>query len=258
MDALLKIDQLTVEVAEDRKTILKNVSLEIPLLKTVGLVGGSGSGKTTAGLSILRLLPPALTVKSGAIFLGGENILQYSEERMRELRGKDVAMIFQEPLNAFNPVFTIQYQIAEVLRFHTTLTPAKIEARVLELLDLVQIPEPRRVAGEYPHRLSGGMRQRAMIAQAIAANPRLIIADEPTSNLDVTIQSRIIELFRHLRRELKMTMLLITHDLGLVEHLADEVAVMLEGRIVESGHAVDVIRNPRHEYTQRLMGTIKV
>jgi ABC-type dipeptide/oligopeptide/nickel transport system ATPase component len=162
-------------------------------------------------------------------------------------------MVFQEPLIAFNPVFTIGYQIEEVLQVHTPLNRLQRQKRILELLDRVGLPEPKQTAMNYPHQLSGGMRQRAMIAQAIAAGPKLIIADEPTSNLDVTLQANIIELFRKLKDELKLSILLITHDLGMVAHMADQVVVMTQGRVVEEGATKDVLNNPAHAYTKELM-----
>ncbi len=257
---VLSIEKLTVTVAGDmqEKALVKDVSFEIPELCISALVGGSGSGKTTTGLSILRLLPSGLNIRSGRIVFKGEELLSASGERMREVRGKEVSMVFQDPLDAFNPVFTIGDQMEEVLRFHTSFNRGQRRERVLEFLDLAGLPDPKRVVHAYPHQLSGGMRQRAMIAQAIAAHPKLIIADEPTSSLDVTLQARIMDLFRKLKEELKLSILLITHDLGMVAHMADEVAVMREGKIVEQGKTQEVLRNPRHPYTQQLMDALKV
>lgn len=253
--SLVRLENITVTVGEvaDRKILLDHVNFEIPELSITALVGGSGSGKTTTGLAILRLLPLALSIQSGKIFFNGEDLLNASHERMRHIRGGEISMVFQEPLNAFNPVFSIGYQIDEVLQVHTGLNRVQRQERTLELLDLVGLPYPKRVVRDYPHQLSGGMRQRAMIAQAIAGDPKLIIADEPTSNLDVTLQARIIELFKKLKNELKLSILLITHDLGMVGHMADHVAVMTQGKIVESGTTGDVLNSPQHQYTQRLM-----
>ncbi|MCK5214999.1 MAG: ABC transporter ATP-binding protein [Candidatus Omnitrophica bacterium] len=252
---LLQISNLTVKVAslQSQKTIVDKVSFSLSSERVLALVGGSGSGKTTIGLAILRLLAPQLTVTFGAIDFNGENILSASPKRMRQLRGKEVAMIFQEPLDAFNPVLPIGFQIEEMLWYHTALPAEKRKGRVYELLNTVGIRDPRRVARDYPHQLSGGMRQRAMIAQALAANPKLIIADEPTSNLDVTLQARVIELIKKLIADLKLSVLLITHDLGVVDHLADEVVVLSEGSVVEQGAVRDIVHNPQQDYTRKLM-----
>lgn len=253
---LLVVENLTVAVAG--KNIVSAASLEVPALSVTALVGGSGSGKTTIGLAVLRLLPLGLVVFQGRILFAGEDVLNSSEERMRLLRGKEIGMVFQEPLYAFNPVFSIGDQIEEVLRVHSALNARQRRERILELLNLVGLPDPKRIAGNYPHQLSGGMRQRAMIAQAIAAGPKLIIADEPTSNLDVTLQANIMELFRKLKDELKLSILLITHDLGMVAHMADHVAVMTEGKIVERGTTREVLEDPKHPYTRTLMEAIEV
>jgi len=254
-EPLLHLKNLSVTVGDTPgvNSILKGIEIEIPQLSITALVGGSGSGKTTTGLAILKLLPYGLKIQSGEIYFGGENLYQLSQERLRQIRGGDISMVFQEPLHAFNPVFSIGYQIEEVLQAHTDLNRTRRQKQILELLDLVGLPEPKQTAVNYAHQLSGGMRQRAMIAQAIAANPKLIIADEPTSNLDVTLQARIIELFKKLRDELSLSILLITHDLGMVAHMADNVAVMTEGRIVERGVTKEVLNNPSHKYTQDLM-----
>ncbi len=243
---VLKIENLTVGLrgAEMSAPIVDNLSLAIRQHSITAIVGGSGSGKSTTGLSILRLLADALVIKAGKIIFEGQDVLSQTEEDVRRIRGKAISMIFQEPLYAFNPVFRIGEQIEEVLIYHTDLSKPQRQAEVLALLDTVGIKEPQRVAKNYPHQLSGGMRQRAMIAQAIAAKPQMIIADEPTSNLDVTLQARIIELFKRLRAELDTTILLITHDLGMVQHMADDVAVMTQGRIVEFGATTDVLANP--------------
>ena len=245
---VLCLENLTVTVAGDaqEKALVKDVSFQVPELCISALVGGSGSGKTTTGLSILRLLPLGLHIRSGRILLKGENLLGAGDERMRQVRGKEVSMVFQDPLDAFNPVFTIGDQMEEVLRFHTSLHRKQRRERVLELLNLAGLPDPHRVVHAYPHQLSGGMRQRAMIAH------------EPTSSLDVTLQARIMDLFRKLKEELKLSILLITHDLGMVARVADEVAVMREGRIVEQGKTEGILRNPRHPYTQQLMDALKV
>ena len=259
--SLLSLRNLTITVADffsDEKILVDGLNLEIPSLKIVALVGGSGSGKTTTGLSILRLLPVALRVARGEIVFQSNNILEYPQEKMRGIRGKEIGMVFQEPLNAFNPVFTVGYQIAEVLKAHTPLTAQHIPERVQHLLTIVGIKDSPRISRSYPHQLSGGLRQRAMIAQAIAGGPKLLIADEPTSNLDVTSQAHIIELFRKLKEELRISILLITHDLGMVAHLADEVAVLSEGKVVERGETREVLENPQHPYTMELMKAMLV
>ena len=264
---LLSIRNLTIAVQDaSRERILVNgLNLEIPPLKIVALVGGSGSGKTTTGFSILRLLPTALRVRQGEIIFNDKNLLECSQDQMRSIRGKEISMVFQEPLNAFNPVFTIGYQIAEVLETHTRLSsrrttgdPSHPSSRVLEILEMVGVKDAERITQSYPHQLSSGLRQRAMIALAIAAGPQLIIADEPTSNLDVTWQAHIMELFRTLRDELKISILLITHDLGMVAHLADQVAVLCDGKIVESGETKDVLAHPQHHFTMELMEAMAV
>ncbi len=252
---LVQIKNLTIAVKglEESKKIVDNVSFDIPELSISALVGASGSGKTTTGFSILRLLDSALTIEKGEIFFEGKDLLKEPLERMRILRGGEISMVFQEPLNAFNPVFSIGYQIDEVLQFHTQLNKQQRHKKIVELLDVVGLPEPQRISKNYPHQLSGGMRQRAMIAQAIAASPKLIIADEPTSNLDVTLQVRIMELFKKLRKELNLSILLITHDLGMVQHLADEVMVMNQGSIIEKGKVREMFNDAQHPYTKQLI-----
>lgn len=255
---LLTIKNLTITVTEDgrEKRLVDSVGLEVPDKSIVAIVGGSGSGKTTTGLAVLRLLSPALDLKSGEILFDGKDLLRLSQDEMRRLRGGEIGMVFQEPLNAFNPVFTVGSQIEEVLLYHADLTAAKRRSRVLDLLQMVGIPEPPRVARAYPHQLSGGMRQRAMIAQAVAGDPKLVIADEPTSNLDVTLQARIMEVFRKLKSELGLSILLITHELGVVRHLADGVTVMTAGRVVEAGPVSTVLENPTQDYTRQLINAV--
>jgi peptide/nickel transport system ATP-binding protein len=201
----------------------------------------------------MGLLMPPLVLQRGEIIFEQENLISLSQSRLQNIRGKRIGMVFQEPLNAFNPVFTIGSQISEVLKIHLSLSPAVRQSRVLELLDLVGLQDPRRVERSYPHQLSGGMRQRAMIAQAIAADPALLIADEPTSNLDVTLQAKVMELFEDLRQKLKLSIFLISHDLGMVKHIASDLIVMKSGEIVEQGTTLQVTSSPRGEYTRQLL-----
>ncbi|HPB68626.1 MAG: ABC transporter ATP-binding protein [Candidatus Omnitrophica bacterium] len=257
--ALVDIQNLTIDAnpGQGCKTIVNHVSFAVPEQNITALVGGSGSGKTTTGLAIMRLLSPGLRVVSGRIYFEGQDLLSLPKEALRGYRGKQMAMVFQEPLYAFNPVFRIGSQIEEVLQFHTGLTKGRRQERVEELLRQVEIRDPGRVAQSYPYQLSGGLRQRAMLAQAIAASPKLVIADEPTSNLDVTVQARILMLFKKLRDELGLTVLIITHDLGLVRSLADHIVVLCSGEVVEGGPVGEVLQHPRHSYTQQLLEAAK-
>jgi len=259
MNLLLSIKNLKISVPDESgfRDLVKGINLDLETEKILALVGGSGSGKTTTALAILRLLALNMQIEEGQIIFQGQDLLKKSDEQMRRIRGKDISMVFQEPLSTFNPVFCIGDQIAEVLKFHTNLKRKEINERVLELLDTVGIPDPKRVVKAYPHQLSGGLRQRAMIAQAIAGNPKLLIADEPTSNLDVVLQARIIQLFKKLKSELKLSILLITHDLGVVRALADQVAILYDGRVVEFDSVQTVLNNPRHAFTGELTKVFK-
>jgi peptide/nickel transport system ATP-binding protein len=229
------------------------VSFAVAAGRTLGILGESGCGKSVTALSILRLVSPPGRIVSGQIAYRGRDLLRLSEREMREIRGGQIAMVFQEPMTSLNPVFTIGNQIGEAVRLHQRLDRAATRARVIEALRKVEIPEPERRAKSYPHELSGGMRQRAMIAMALACEPSLLVADEPTTALDVTIQAQILDLLRGLRDSLGMAMILITHDLGIVAEQADEVVVMYAGRVVERGSAVDVFERPLHPYTVALM-----
>ncbi|MBF0478500.1 MAG: ABC transporter ATP-binding protein [Candidatus Omnitrophica bacterium] len=251
MKPILHIQNLNVSVAN--RLLINNLGFDVKAEKVTALVGGSGSGKTTIGLSILQLLNPALKIQSGKIILSGVNLLSLAEHQMRLVRGKDIGMVFQEPLHAFNPLFQIGFQIDEVLRYHTQLDhPTRIK-RMQELLDLVGLPDPERILRSYPHQLSGGMRQRAMIAQAIAAGPKLLIADEPTSSLDVTLQAKIMELFKKLQKELGLSMLLITHDLAMAQYMADDIVVLSQGEVVEQGACGHIMNFPKDDYTKKLI-----
>jgi oligopeptide/dipeptide ABC transporter ATP-binding protein len=230
------------------------LNLEVYPGETLGVVGESGCGKSVTALSVLRLLPePPARIEKGEVFFQGRNLLELSLSDMRQIRGNRIAMIFQEPMTSLNPVFTIGNQIEEVLKVHTDLDRAARHARVVELLDLVGIPSPEARRRDYPHQLSGGMRQRVMISMALACEPALLIADEPTTALDVTIQAQILELLDSLKRRLNMAVLLITHDLGVVAETAQRIAVLYAGRVVETGMVDDVFRSPRHPYTQGLL-----
>ncbi|HEY2389226.1 MAG TPA: ABC transporter ATP-binding protein [Candidatus Binatia bacterium] len=244
------------ETPEGVARAVDGVSFAIRPGRTLGLVGESGCGKSVTALSILRLVTAPGRIVSGSIRYQGRELLSLSEREMRHVRGKEIAMIFQEPMTSLNPVFTIGNQIAEAIRLHQGLGRAATRARVVESLRLVEIADPERRADSYPHELSGGMRQRAMIAMALACEPSLLIADEPTTALDVTIQAQILDLLRSLRERLGMAMLLITHDLGIVAEQADDVAVMYAGRIVEHGTMRDVFERPCHPYTVALMDAV--
>ncbi|BAQ16209.1 ABC transporter ATP-binding protein [Methyloceanibacter caenitepidi] len=255
---LLTVDNLCVNFhAGDKVThAVKDVSFEIDHGETLALVGESGSGKTVSALSILQLLPyPAASHPRGAIHFKGENLLALPPEGLRHVRGNQISMIFQEPMTSLNPLHTIDQQIAEVLRIHMGITGAKARSRILDLLTKVGIQNPEERLGSYPHQLSGGQRQRVMIAMALANEPDLLIADEPTTALDVTIQAQILELLLDLKAEFNMAMLLITHDLGIVRKMADHVCVMHRGKIVEHGLTKDIFENPQDDYTKHLIAS---
>ena len=233
-----------------------DVSFRIPAASTLALVGESGSGKSVTGLSIMRLVPPPGRIVSGEILFKGENLLLFDQERMRKVRGRDIAMIFQDPMTSLNPVYTVGDQVAEVISAHEGLGRKQAWARAVEMLDRVRIPNAKNRADDYPHQLSGGMRQRVMIAIALACNPALLIADEPTTALDVTIQAEILDLLARIKEEFKISLLLITHDLGVVAEAADQVEVMYAGQIVEQGSVRDIFRGPAHPYSEGLLKSI--
>jgi peptide/nickel transport system ATP-binding protein len=234
------------------------VSFSVAEGETLALVGESGCGKTVTSLSILGLIPdpPGRILAGSSIKLRGEELVGASPERLRRLRGNEASMIFQEPMTSLNPVFTVGDQIAEPLRFHRGMSKREARERAVELLREVKIPEPAQRFDEYPHQLSGGMRQRVMIAMALACEPALLIADEPTTALDVTIQAQILELLAELRARRRMAVLLITHDLGVVAEVADRVVVMYAGQVAETGTAKEVFGSPAHPYTEGLLGSI--
>ena len=256
---LLSVENLTVQFRGDRGwvTAIEDVSFEIGAGENLGIVGESGSGKSVSALSILRLHARANTrYASGAIRFGGRDLLSMSERELRKVRGGDIAMIFKDPMSSLNPVLTIAEQIVEPLQLHQGLSAAAARRRAIELLEMVRIADAGRRIDEYPHRLSGGMRQRVMIAIAIACQPKLLIADEPTTALDVTIQGQILELLRDLQREIGMSVVLITHDLGVIAEFAQRVLVMYAGRVIEQAPVEALFNRPMHPYTDGLIDAV--
>jgi len=258
MPPLLSIRGLTISFPTQAgpKAVVDGLDLDIAAGEVVGIVGESGSGKSLTALAILRLIARPGRISAGAIFFEGKDILARSEAQMQQLRGAAISMIFQEPMSSLNPVFTIGDQIGEPLRLHRGLDRQSARKAALELLQLVEIPDGTRRIDEYPHQLSGGMRQRVMIAIALACRPKLLIADEPTTALDVTIQAQILDLLRNLQRELDMAVMLITHDLGVVSEFADRALVMYAGRAVERAPVRRLFGMPAHPYTLGLLASI--
>jgi len=258
-DPLLEIADLHVSFSGDGQRVthaVQGVSLTLERGRTLGLVGESGSGKSVTALSVMRLLPADTACITGRVRLEGRELLALSEREMQDLRGNRAAMIFQEPMTSLNPSYTVGDQIGETLQRHRGMNRSEARREVIGLLERVRIPSPKTRVDDYPHKLSGGMRQRVMIAMALACQPALLIADEPTTALDVTIQAQILDLLRTLQRESKTAILLITHDLGVVAEVADDVAVMYAGEIVERGPVADVLAAPEHPYTVGLLGSI--
>lgn len=259
MDSALEIKDLRISFASEgnRVEVVSGISINIPKGKIVGVVGESGCGKTVTALSAMRLIPePPGKIDTGEILFDGGNLLDYSDRDMRSIRGNRISMIFQEPISSLNPVFTVGDQIGEALSTHLNLSKQEQRDRVIELLTLVGIPSPQRRINNYPHEMSGGMSQRVMIAMALACNPEVLIADEPTTALDVTIQAGILELINDLRVKMGMAVLLITHDLGIIAEVADHVYVMYAGKVVEHGNTSDIFREPRHPYTVGLLNSV--
>ncbi|MEK6692079.1 MAG: ABC transporter ATP-binding protein [Nitrospirota bacterium] len=258
METLLSIQDLKTYFYTGDGPVKAIDGLSFDLIKgtVFGLVGESGCGKSVTALSIMRILPPAGKAVSGRIFFKGEDLLSKTEPEMRRIRGAEISMIFQEPIASLNPLFTIGYQIEEAILSHLKMGRREAKKRVVELLKAVGMPSPEIRAKDYPHQLSGGMCQRAMIAMAIACEPSLIIADEPTTALDVTIQAQILDLLRKIREESGTSMIMITHDLGIIAETADSVAVMYTGRIVESTDTKTIFRDPRHPYTRGLLDSL--
>ena len=232
------------------------VSFYLDRGELLGLVGESGCGKSMTALSVMRLISPPGKIVNGEILFDGKDLLKLSDSQMREMRGDDIAMIFQDPMTSLNPVFTVGEQIAEALRLHRKLSRSEARKATIEAMREVAIPDPARRVDDYPHQLSGGMRQRVMIAMALACNPKLLIADEPTTALDVTIQAQILELLDELRKQRELAVLLITHDLGVVAEVADRVAVMYTGRIVEESPVDELFARPKHPYTEGLLRSV--
>ena len=255
---LLTVEHLTTGFAIEGRFVpaVIDVSFHLDRKETLCLVGESGSGKSLTALSIMGLVQPPGRVAAGRILFKDRDLLALGEQDLQHVRGAQIGLIFQEPMTALNPVFTIGNQIEETLLVHGRATRRTARAKAIELLDAVRFPDPARRVRDYPHQLSGGLRQRALIAIALACDPDIVIADEPTTALDVTIQAQILELLRDLQSRLGMALLLITHDLGVVAEMADRVAVMYAGRIVEEAQAADLFNDPKHPYTRGLMGSL--
>ncbi|GLB67021.1 ABC transporter ATP-binding protein [Arthrobacter mangrovi] len=254
---VLQVTDLNVDFGVDKEWVPAAIGLnyDVHAGEVLALVGESGSGKSASSMALLGLLPPNSRA-SGSVKLNGQEILGITPAKLRRIRGNDVAVIFQEPMTAMNPVYTIGFQIVETLRLHNAISPEEARERALRLLEMVELPDPAKAFKSYPHQLSGGQRQRAMIAQSLSCDPKLLIADEPTTALDVTVQAEILGLMRSLRNKLDSAIVLITHDMGVVADLADKIAVMRNGRIVETGTAEEIFRNPRHEYTRQLLASV--
>ena len=257
MTPLLTVRGLSLALASSAgHRLVDDVSFEVPKRGILGIVGESGCGKSVTALSILRLGEPAIRAVAGSILLDGEDLLAASDRRMRQVRGREISMIFQEPMTSLNPVLTVGYQIVEVLRLHQGLGRRAAHRAAIEMLAIVGITSPASRMDAYPHQMSGGMCQRVMIALALSCRPKLLIADEPTTALDVTVQAQIIELLRRLQAEFEMAVIIISHDLALVSNFADAIVVMYAGRVVETAPAAAVFASPRHPYTQRLIESL--
>lgn len=258
-DVILDIQNLRTRFFTEEGVVhaVEGISYKLHQGETLGIVGESGCGKSVHALSIMRLIPsPPGEIVSGEIIFKGQNLLELSEEEMRSIRGDEIAMIFQDPMTSLNPVLKVGFQIMEALKLHQNMKEAQARRRAAELLSLVGIPEAEQRLDDYPHQFSGGMRQRAMIAMALSCDPSILIADEPTTSLDVTIQAQIIDLVNRLQRELGMTVIWITHDLGVIARLAERVNVMYAGRILERGTVDEIYSNPKSPYTVGLLGSL--
>ena len=258
-DSLLKVKELSVSFSTDEGEVeaLDAVDFEVKHGQTLGLVGESGCGKSVTALSVMRLLPrPIGKITGGSIHFGGMDLLKLTPDEIRQIRGNEIGMIFQEPMNALNPVRTIGDQISESFLLHQNITAKEAWGKSIDMLEDVGIPAPENRVFEYPHQLSGGMRQRIVIAIALACKPKLVIADEPTTALDVTVQSQILDLLQSMKEKLGSSVLLITHDLGVIAETCDEVCVMYAGRVVERASTIDLFANPVHAYTRGLLSSI--
>ena len=255
---LLQVKDLHVSFFTDNGEVkaVNGVSFNLEKGKVLGIVGESGSGNSVSAYSILQILADTGRVTQGEILYKGENVLKYSEQQLQSFRGEKVSIIFQDPMTSLNPVYTIGNQLREAIRIHTDRTPEQVRARALEMLQLVGVNEPEKRLKQYPYELSGGMRQRVMIAMALACEPDILIADEPTTALDVTIQAQILELMQSLQKKLGMAIIMITHDLGVIADICDEIIVMYAGRVCERGTADAIFYNPCHEYTKGLIRSI--
>ena len=251
--------ETTFTTERGRVKAVDNVSFDLYEGKTLGIVGESGCGKSVTSLSIMRLIPdPPGRITRGEILYKGRDLLKLDAGAMRKIRGNEISMIFQEPMTSLNPVFTIGNQIVEAIRLHQDLSKGDAVNKAIEMLKLVGIPAPDKRVKDYPHQLSGGMRQRVMIAMALSCNPKILIADEPTTALDVTIQAQILDLLRDLQQKTGLALMLITHDLGVVAEMANEVAVMYAGTVVERAPVLEIFKSPKHPYTQGLLNSIPV
>ncbi len=252
---LLEVKNLSISFATD-KPVVDDVSFSVFAGETFALVGESGSGKSLTAMSVLRLLPAAATIQANSISLNNENLMALPETGMCKIRGRRIAMIFQDPMTSLNPVKTVGRQIEEVIELHFAVSKTEMRQRTLQLLQQVEMPEAERKYNDFPHQLSGGQRQRVMIAIALAGEPDLLIADEPTTALDVTIQAQILQLLDTIQKQTDMALLLISHDLALVSNIADRVAVMQQGKIVETGNTDSFFKHPEHAYTRKLLDAL--
>ncbi len=258
-ESLLSVSNLTVEftIRGGVVPVIDDLSFDLGPGETLSLVGESGCGKSMTALAILGLIPsPPGVISAGSVTLQGEDLVQATDARLREIRGNEVSMVFQEPMTSLNPVYTVGEQIAETLRRHQGLTRNQAKSQAIQMIDAVQIPLPDRRVNDYPHQLSGGMRQRIMIAMALACQPKILIADEPTTALDVTVQAQIFDLMQNLQRETGAAIILITHDMGSVAEMAERVVVMYAGRKIEDGQVQDILLQPRHPYTRGLIACV--